>query len=298
MKTKLYLGVIFGITAVLLLTLNIWGKEWYKLIVSSIIGVIVGITIADHNVILNAIKKAFQKAGKLRIKIKPVKISLSPKKIGVGFKKLFIRIWAHLPLLIPLFLAFLFALYFPTYSENKKLAVFENVIIFGFIFFVIFMVFCFFFIEIITKTNSKTTFFKKLYNKFDGIDYPRFWWFLSFLFLILLTVSIIKIIRIIFSGIFCLLQLIATIPLFFGFLFKTIKESGWLILLSFSIVMGGLFGTLYESYLVGYIIGTISFVIPIIVDACIKKINVKFFFEDLNPALFIWQITSPIKKYS
>jgi hypothetical protein len=50
MKKNLFksvFAVIIGITGALLLTLNFWGSEWYKVVLSTLFGVVIGIFIAD-----------------------------------------------------------------------------------------------------------------------------------------------------------------------------------------------------------------------------------------------------------
>jgi hypothetical protein len=65
MKTnygKMVIGVVIGIMAALTLTLNVWGTEWYKVVTSTIAGVIIGMLISDYRVTVTIFKTGLQTA--------------------------------------------------------------------------------------------------------------------------------------------------------------------------------------------------------------------------------------------
>jgi hypothetical protein len=65
MKTnygKMIVGVVIGIMAAVNLTLNFWGDEWYKIVVSTVAGVIIGMLISDYRVTVTIFKTGFQTA--------------------------------------------------------------------------------------------------------------------------------------------------------------------------------------------------------------------------------------------
>ena len=57
---RMITAVVIGIIAVLLLTLNIWGSEWYKVTLSILLGVIIGIFVIDPRNALTIIKDVFK----------------------------------------------------------------------------------------------------------------------------------------------------------------------------------------------------------------------------------------------
>lgn len=57
---KMLLAVIVGITGALLLILNIWGAQWYKIVVSILLGTISGLLIADYKISINILKTAME----------------------------------------------------------------------------------------------------------------------------------------------------------------------------------------------------------------------------------------------
>lgn len=59
---KMFVGVIIGIMAALTLTLNIWGTEWYKIMTSTVAGVIIGLLISDYRVTVTIFKTVLQTA--------------------------------------------------------------------------------------------------------------------------------------------------------------------------------------------------------------------------------------------
>ena len=74
MKKNLFksvFAVVVGIAGALLLTLNIWGNEWYKVALSTLLGVIIGIFIADPKaslgIFINIGKETWDKTKKFGI---------------------------------------------------------------------------------------------------------------------------------------------------------------------------------------------------------------------------------------
>lgn len=59
---KIVVGVIIGIMAALTLTLNVWGVEWYKVITSTVAGIIIGLLISDYHVTVTIFKTGLQRA--------------------------------------------------------------------------------------------------------------------------------------------------------------------------------------------------------------------------------------------
>ncbi|MFZ2310933.1 MAG: hypothetical protein WAW11_05320 [Patescibacteria group bacterium] len=59
---KIVVGVIIGIMAALTLTLNVWGVEWYKIVISTVAGVIIGMLVSDYRVTVTIFKTGFQTA--------------------------------------------------------------------------------------------------------------------------------------------------------------------------------------------------------------------------------------------
>jgi len=57
---KMIIGVIIGIMAALTLTLNIWGLEWYKIVISTATGIIIGLLISDYQTTVAIFKTGLQ----------------------------------------------------------------------------------------------------------------------------------------------------------------------------------------------------------------------------------------------
>lgn len=53
---KTLLAIMVGITGALLLILNIWGAEWYKIAISILLGIISGLLIADYKISINILR--------------------------------------------------------------------------------------------------------------------------------------------------------------------------------------------------------------------------------------------------
>jgi len=81
---KMLLGVLAGITGTLILTLNIWGHEWYKVIASISIGAMIGLLITDPKVFAQIIVVVFKRATivfEKKEKIKPTERQLQIRKL-------------------------------------------------------------------------------------------------------------------------------------------------------------------------------------------------------------------------
>jgi|GEM_PF-2295190 len=59
---KMIVGVIIGIMAAVNLTLNFWGVEWYKIVISTVVGVIIGMLISDYHITVTIFKTGLQTA--------------------------------------------------------------------------------------------------------------------------------------------------------------------------------------------------------------------------------------------
>lgn len=59
---KIIIGIIIGIMAATTLTLNIWGVEWYKIVISTVVGVIIGMLITDYHITVTIFKTGLQTA--------------------------------------------------------------------------------------------------------------------------------------------------------------------------------------------------------------------------------------------
>ena len=71
---KTLLGIVVGITGVLLLTLNYWGNTWWQIAISLLVGILVGVTIADHKEFFRILRSATEKIFKsLSEKIRKIK---------------------------------------------------------------------------------------------------------------------------------------------------------------------------------------------------------------------------------
>jgi hypothetical protein len=69
MKTnyaKMLYGSVIGILGALVLTLNIWGNEWYKVVLATLIGIIIGLFIADYKAMIEIFRSVFKKISGMR----------------------------------------------------------------------------------------------------------------------------------------------------------------------------------------------------------------------------------------
>jgi hypothetical protein len=275
--SKIGVSVILGIMATLLLTLNIWGAEWYKLLVSLLVGVLVGLAVYDYRLITKSLKLAWdeiRKEGKPK-KVKTETPKISVKRIGALLVRTII-ILVNYGLYYLLFISFMFSVVPEAPEPVKIIAV---ILMASMILYILFLI-----VAISDDGAHDSTLVDSVYEKLGFLKkgYPRelnfnifIWgmgWHVNSLLLVYLIVRlIILIILFIFQAVLSLLLAIVI-------LFKLISHNSITILITFSIVAGGFVGTMFASYFVGIGSGLL-----ILGGALISKkapsFNIGYFFE-------------------
>jgi len=248
--SKIGVSVIFGIMTTLLLTLNIWGSEWYKLLASLLAGVLVGLAVYDYHLITKSLKLAWdeiRKDGRPK-KVKTESPKISVKRIGALLVRTII-ILVNYGLYCLLFMFLMFSVLPAAPEPIKIIAVILSATI---ILYLLFLV-----VPIGDDGVHDSTLVDSVYEKlgFFKKGYPRElnsniliwgmgWHVNSLLFIYLIARLIILIFLFI-------LQAALSVPLAIVILFKLISHNSITILITFSIVAGGFVGTMLASYFIG-----------------------------------------------
>lgn len=283
MKTsKMTSAIVIGIMTVLTLTLNVWGNEWYKVLVSLLTGVIIGISIFDFKIFAKAFRVTRVEAQKI--------IKNSPKLITKE-SKMFARQLLHAFISFGVFFYFLIKIWHGAIGSHNPAYTFTPwmfiiLLLSGVVISVLFM----------NKDEQKDYVGKTIHcfiikaGKLAGynVEEEKYFYFVSiicwpvtllitFVICIIVLFSLILLVLklLIYTLIFSL-QLIISIPLFIGFVFKTINQNNDALIVAWSIAFGGLIGSIALSYIVGVSVG-------LIIMLC-SLISNKY---EINPDLFL-----------
>lgn len=278
MKTsKIASVIVIGIMSILTLTLNVWGHEWYKLLVSTIVGIVVGVSIYDFKYFSRAFRVSriyFIKANKNRTKIIKFLFTKTENKSKPSIIHAVLSFWIY------------FAILF-TIEPVKWETIGPDCKLYCFMFFLLFVSGLLngavWFRQEPSNFAQRTM--KKIIDKVGmKLGYKmtierNFIYVAMILWPITLPVTValcatgimilfyIAIFRLIQCSIFILmylLQLIVSIPLFIGFIFKSINNNNDALIIAWSIAAGGLIGTITLSYLIGISAGLIVMVCSLI----------------------------------
>ena len=294
--SRVIVSIILGIMTILLLTLNLWDKQWYVLIVYLLTGIITGVTFYDYHLILNAARTARIIIGE---KIKALKMlkrkkvnfpKTSFKQVGSTVLKLLIIVinyGSYIYLVYQIFLPFLFKL---TNDSDSPLARVLGTIAL----LMLLLTIEYLSIALCKKVKAiylKLGFAKETDNEgMIAVLTPRFliWgggWYLGLLWLPLLAY---RFALLIILATLALIQLAASTILAIGLIFKAIGQNGKALLISISIATGGLAGTFTSSYLIGLVAGLAIVFLAMV----FKKLstNLSYFFKDrANLAQRFWK---------
>ena len=324
--TKFFLAAVLGTAAVLLLTLHIWGREWYKVISSLAIGMTFGLMIAllltEPKRFFEIIKLSFSKAGSIlralkmkRIKIKLPRVEFSDfitpiknitwKNTVLTIKKIFSfliwRAFLNLPIALAVFGIYELTLFLEQSGFIRNgFPTLVNLALECLLMAVVTIAFNVFFCVWISGYKQKNKYFEKLAKWIGGIGKPKnkcsyFWYTYFGLFIISVVMFTTWIVRAIFLLFLpTLIQVVLTIPIAIFALLRTVRESGWFILVVFSIVMGGSLGTIHNSWTIGILTTTISFFMPLLTKLFTKKAEILFFFKKKEIFYFLWRVVDPM----
>ena len=300
---RVFSGIMLGITAILFLTLKFWGDNLYQIIISLILGSLIGMVIIEPKLFWSCCKQAFINSAKLLTSINSKKINLDPdrKKDNIDYREIFNRIWRIVwriivPTVVLLIVEYLLGLLWLKFLPPAPTLIVKNNVQF-FPFVIIFVV------EFLSLVAYTSLIFylleKEIISKNSGGpgNWPLAWSILLALFTLpiyFLLILVIDILRSVPALVLLLIQTIFSVPVASVLLIKMIAQNGKLFLTVLCIIIGGLLGTHYHSFLVGYTSGTISLLIFILVNYAFKNkaIELDYFYEgQRNFMLRYWSKT-------
>jgi len=288
-SSKMVASVILGIMTVLLLTLNLWGKEWYKLLISLVVGVITGVTIYDYHAILQSIQAAWKIVGETieKIKLRKMMAAPKPKRKFVSLNRIIFVVGSLFIFAINYGAYFILSYWFFSWAaSNPQPPVGIKILICALIFALLFMIG---FLSLQFKWVREFEYSLGLIKNDGGVKKDimptrRYFlwgsgWHLNLLYLLFLILFLcykgILLVIVFFLG---LLQSIFSVPLAIGLIFKTIGQNEKKLLITISIVAGGLIGTFIGSYVVGITSGLIILGLAALLKNA--TINLAFFFKN------------------
>lgn len=276
---KIMTSIVLGIMTVLLLTLNLWGKEWYKLLASLLTGIVVGVAIYDYRLVLKAINIAFEKTGDKIKNIQPIRMPVISRP-KINFKKIGSII------LVLLIITINYGLYFYLFYSCTKFSVSMTVAA------IMILIVLMALVAVIgLSDDNKSRLISAVYKKLrfwaeeNGDDYLAarnilIWgacWHVNLISLAYLLI------RFVMEIILVIIQAIFSVPLVIVWLFKIIGQNKATILITVSIVAGGLIGTFTGSYITGLASGLSIMALALITKKVSNlKVNVAYFFKTLN----------------
>jgi hypothetical protein len=286
---KIITSIVLGIMTVLLFTLNLWGKEWYKLVTALFAGVVVGITIYDYHLILDAGKTAWGMVDRMINKIRVIEI-VGPKvkKFKVSRAKIFAFLRTLLIIVINYgvyyYLFYKIVTFGSVGNTNIDIKAVITVVICGSLL-----------LYSLTLSNfSAMIIFTRLaavYEKFGFMDKGKnsggddtfgpgrlyfIWgagWYVGLISTIFIACAILLLCL---TTVLFIVQVIISALLTIGLLFKAIGQNNTALLIALSIVGGGLIGTLTNSYVAGITSGLLVFGLSLILRNVTIKVACLF----------------------
>lgn len=311
-------GSVIGILGALVLTLNVWGNEWYKVVLATLAGIIIGLFIADYKAMIEIFRSIFRKISGIFTK----ELNEEQLRFWKELKcMLFFIVVTYVPVLLVSF-----AYVYLILKIEPALVAFIIMSLGALTLFVItyYLAKSFDFDMWAKNLNAKEV--RDIWNKkpnsengrnrlnYDYINNKYIDFFdltvdMEFKEIIkkslitwkLVTIYRVKkslgeIVSILAIAGYCILIVIIFIftglPLLPFFLIKEISKNGRLLTTAATIVIGALIGTFFSSYFYGIGSGLVFLTFSYVLSKFVNKINIIYFFREgsmmqrINGALF------------
>lgn len=276
-NVKMASVIVIGVMTILTLTLNLWGNEWYKLLTSTVTGIVVGVSFYDFKVFSRAFRVsriiAF-KAYKNKTKTMKVLFTKTENKTKPSIIHAIISFWIYFSLLFTIT-----PIRWETIGADCKL-------------------FCFmFFLLFVSGLLNGVVWFKQKSSSFPektmkniiekvgmqlgyNMVIERNFLYIAIILwpitipvtialcitgiVILIYIAAFRLIQFLIFILMYIFQLLLSVPLLIGFVFKTINQNYDALIIAWSIAFGGLIGTTSHSYLLGVVIGLVIMICSLI----------------------------------